>query len=569
MNKIFRNIILLGLLFLSVSCEDFLTRVDPNRLVTENFWSNYKESKASVIAAYAPLTHQALFGRFYYVYADGRSEDLYTTKSSGQEYDFCNFISTNWVSNNILSEMWQDCYVGIFRSNLILENVDKTQLTPDEDPMLIDYMKGEAYFLRGFYYYLLATNFRHFPLITVTPKNDADYYPKKEINRDLIWDRILEDYRAAIRMLPERWDDVSDLGRATKGAAYAHLGRALMFYYGYDKKSADKILVTEAKTAFEAIYGKYSLGKYFDNFLIETEWGPESVFEINFAEYSNITGYPLDDSKNGGQMRSQLRGIEFAPMNLVSGATLCGNWCNYQPTRVAFDRFKEGENDVEKSDPRFGVRDPRKDYTFHFWKTEYRDSIYGNDYAKLLRRDSVSNYGWRKYQMSSTKRSSERVNNLFPGLNIREFRYAEVLLYLAECEAIVGTPGRAVEYINEVRQRPGVDLVPLKKEDYQDVTVLMSQIMYERSVELLGEGRRWYDLLRWGKVKEVFDIYKNYPDEETVTVTDKNGKVFNVIKDYRPVKQKVNNYVEGKNDFYPIPQIELNRNYNLVQDPNY
>jgi hypothetical protein len=75
-------------------------------------------------------------------------------------------------------------------------------------------------------------------------------------------------------------------------------------------------------------------------------------------------------------------------------------------------------------------------------------------------------------------------------------RYADVLLMLAECEAEVGTPAQAANYINEVRARPSVNMPAVVLGSKEQA---IAAVMHERAVELAGEEINNIDILRWRK----------------------------------------------------------------------
>ncbi|MBS1662065.1 MAG: RagB/SusD family nutrient uptake outer membrane protein, partial [Bacteroidetes bacterium] len=82
------------------------------------------------------------------------------------------------------------------------------------------------------------------------------------------------------------------------------------------------------------------------------------------------------------------------------------------------------------------------------------------------------------------------------GYNQRIFRYAEVLLMLAECEAEVGTPGAAAGYINEVRNRASVHMPAVAPANHD---AAIKAVMHEKTVEMAGEEVNNIDILRWRK----------------------------------------------------------------------
>jgi starch-binding outer membrane protein, SusD/RagB family len=99
---------------------------------------------------------------------------------------------------------------------------------------------------------------------------------------------------------------------------------------------------------------------------------------------------------------------------------------------------------------------------------------------------------FRKYNIYEYVRSGFHPG----GVNQRVYRYADVLLMLAECEAEAGTPAQAAVYINEVRSRVGVAMPAITLTTKNDA---LKAVMHERAVELCAEEVASIDILRWRK----------------------------------------------------------------------
>jgi len=123
------------------------------------------------------------------------------------------------------------------------------------------------------------------------------------------------------------------------------------------------------------------------------------------------------------------------------------------------------------------------------------------------------------------------------GNNYRMIRYADVLLIYAEALNGVNRTADAYQYVNLVRSRVGMPPLPAGMSQSR----FMQQIKHERIVELSGEGWRWADLLRWGELGPELQV--------------------------RDIEFK--NFIKGKNEYYPIPQSDIDLNPNLTQNPNF
>ena len=150
--------------------------------------------------------------------------------------------------------------------------------------------------------------------------------------------------------------------------------------------------------------------------------------------------------------------------------------------------------------------------------------------------DSPDKIYWKKFSSWDPSLSSEYWISAF---NIPIVRYADVLLLYAECLNDRGNSAEAVQYINQVRRRANV---PELSETMSKDEVLKHLQDVERPCELAFEGCRWYDLLRWGIVKQA--------------LTD-HGKRF------------AENFIETKHTLFPIPHDEFLMNPDWEQNPNF
>lgn len=506
--------ILAGLItmFVFQACqEDFLEKVNPNTLDSSNFGYTKEEATNLIVAAYSPLNHNLSYGRWQQIIDNLRSDEVYAEGTGEGRIDLDEFAG---LSANIgaIKFPWESYYTSIFRANLALELISERALSgPDAEKVMVEI--GEAHFLRAYNYFWLLLNYQNIPLITSSPEDRDAFYAAQE-NPEVVWEFVIQEFTNAKPLLPDSWSN-EYLGRATKGAAAACLGRAYLYRYNFFKDGND---LQKAKENFEEVLSMgYSLTPdYFANFSLEGEFNEESLFEIPFVTYNGLTNYGLNHpSRFFGSMRGQ----EFGPLET-------GSWSGQQPTTVGFEAFTDTTFD--------GNIDPRRDATFHYNKPG--ETLYGKSYHTLYGNES-DYVGWKKYQVSMYPEMypAERINGLWPPLNYREFRLGDLLLLLAEVENEMGNISKAVEYVNRVRERAGV--VPLDPSNF-DKAMLSDQLVHERSVELMGEGKRWYDLLRWGKLEQY-------------------------IKPIRP------SFTPGIHEYLPIPANEMATNPNIVQNNGY
>ena len=255
--------------------------------------------------------------------------------------------------------------------------------------------------------------------------------------------------------------------------------------------------------------GNYSLVQdYASIFEFPGENGPESVFEVQYTDVEGA-GFGCLQCSEGNVA------VGFSGVRSYSGPLYSSGFSFNVPTQEAVDQFEPGDRrkDVAILDIEAWAEETGAEYS-----TGYEHTGYFN----------------RKY--IPRKRSAEAQGdlNLTNPNNYRAIRYADVLLMAAEANNRKSSPDdtKAQGYLNLVRERAFGD-------ENHNVTLtgtaLTDAIYHERRVELMGEGHRFFDLVRTGKAADAID-----------------------------------GFVAGKNEVFPVPMEEINfSNGNWTQNPNY
>ena len=368
-------------------------------------------------------------------------------------------------------------------------------------------MKGEALFLRGYFFLELVKVFGSVPLPTDI------IYPNEfnEVKQESVHDGYIlaaSDIRKAIALLPEKSQySVEDLGRATKGAAQAMLARLYLLQVGMDKDAGE--------TLWDSVYfytnnvivsGEYALAaNYATIFEPEGENNVESIFEIQYGESASLNqdvGASPSAIGNTMQIRCGIRGAE--------NEGLPGGWGYFQPTQLLVDEFEDG-------DPRLS------------------SCVYGPNYNSGIVYGIQRNYNLSQMQSEYYNRKlaidpvlEAEALSLAPSngaRNVRVMRYADVLLMHAEAAYHLGKTGEAQNDLEQVRERArnstyckgyndgGRNYVPVNNTTIlPNVTAtgadLLNAIWHERAVELALESHRYWDLVRTGRYLERLDVIK-------------------------------------------------------------
>ena len=539
------NIILAGALLIFCSCnDDYLDIENPNNLSAASFWSSETDIQQGLVATYAALQRDGILG-------GSAATQLPVRSDVGRPNNWnANAIGLNKLTFNensdIVKKRWRDCYIGIYRANQVLTNINNIELNEATKTQ----MEAEARFLRGFFYYSLYRGYNSGSVIihTTVPESRDDFYKSPSPAED-VYNLILSDLEFAYEHLPKQYPN-EDLGRATWGAATAMLG----------KLHINELDYISAKKYFGEILDSnlYSLVPNIgDNFNEEGEMNSESIFEVAFSTLAK-------PGTLGGAADGPL-GSEATSRAITLATTQAGGYRTIMPSYYMTMLFK---NDL--MDPTNPINTTRTGSAKYSMRASSSIAIADDNNTTLYQR--ASNLGGqynngeasylKKFQNWLLDRESDQS---ISGINERVIRLADVMLLYAECLIEMGEPySEALSLVNEIRQRAGVIL--LNETDY-DANSIMEHIMWvERPLELMFEGHdiRWEDLTRWGKVKEQYErlaskkyvlISKVLYEYDPVIHATINGN--NILNEFT---EAATIYQPGVHNYFPIPSTEQNSN---------
>ncbi len=456
----------IGMFAICFSCkEDVLDKQNPNEFTPDTFYKTDTQLVGAVNAAYSSLQSLDLVCREYFFVHDLRSDDM--GSGGGQlETPRAQLLNgTHDPSNSLLLSVWRGWYRLIHQANQVIEIVPTAPAETTTEAMR-NRVVGEAKFLRALAYMDLVVLFGGVPLMDTYVKKVGEDKPRATV--DQVYGLIISDLEDAIAKLPLKSGyDNNNIGRANKQAAQALLARAHMQRGDYDlaKPLLEAIVATGEFDAWKTI-------PYIENFREEREFNAESLFEVAFSY--DFGGSSWDGTGQGTQTEVTFRGQEYGP----------NAWRNVIPSVSLLDEYEKTADGDPKDDPR---------YTDSFY---FIGDKYNNDQLTIT--DMQGNnpkISWKKYQRIYKAASEEQRS----GINMRVIRYTEVLLNLAECENALGNDGDAIDYLNEVRSREGVDMPPYPTANYpvNSPAEVFRAIMHERRVELAGEQIRDRDIARW------------------------------------------------------------------------
>lgn len=463
-----------------LACSEKLDVLDENNPTTESYFKTALELQNGVNAIYSTLRSANLIGREWFFTHDMRGGEC-ASGGAQLEAPRAELLKqpSPAPSNSVMTSVWNGCYQMINRANLVLTKAPGVT----DNATLRDRLVGEAKFLRAWAYFELVSQWGDVPLYT-EPISSSTGFKGKSPAAD-IYTLIVTDLTDAVAKLPATYS-AADNGRATKGAANTLLGKVQMQKGDY----------AAAKNALLQVYGKYSLVNFLWNFdgdiksdagvTVTTghEFNAESIFEVVFVDKGDNNfnwGYVGEGSTSPlSGVRNQEYGITWG--NVIPSDRLLNEFEANDP-RYKLTIYEEGDNILTAPGAVNNIDNLPPPVTLTPAMMNIATSTKGGVTMKRF---------FRKYNIYDYVRSGFHPG----GVNQRLFRYADVLLMLAECEAEVGSPAQAAIYINEVRNRPGVAMPPVVLPTKNDA---LKAVMHERAVELGAEELASIDVLRWRK----------------------------------------------------------------------
>lgn len=575
-NKSILLVALLAMMMIPFSCKkSFLVQTNQFQSTADATFQKSSDVVALINAIYDTYQNSDLLKKSIWYYANFQTHDWF---NYGADIAWNNYQIPATFGQ--LPSLWDNAYIGIARANAALSIIDKAKEKGVVTPELAARLKGEAYFLRGMTYYYLAGSFGGVPLelnsVTdgLTPRS----------SQDSVFKQVVSDMQNAATLLPWKTDlPASELGRATKGAAYGYMGSAQMWIKDY----------AGAITSFNQLNGRYSLLPNFANVHeYNNQNNDESLFEVQF----NVAPGASQTWDGGWQAGGEIAWIDDfgMPWEISGFGYDYGNpglWYSYQ----AGDKRKlltiVGPNDTIQSPGIIAKWGGIKGYPvvksgFAAGNTKYIDDNgkiintcgtllkpwYGDD---GLRSGYYCAKKWRDPNLSGANDNGTGNSAIFGGQNQILLRYAEIILDRAECKVRTGDLAGAAADLKLVRDRAwgGAGLAPAVMQDglryngtaTTPITDPLQQVLSEYRHELTGEYSLFYNLRRAGPGVAAAFIQNAYGTDNTTTPQPypfgptADGKTHGVWRTALPANR----------DLLPIPQKEFRLNPNLTQNPGY
>lgn len=537
------KIILLLISVMSISCDKYLLEEPPTFISASNFWKTAGDARTGVDGVYQKLND---VNNRWWAMIDEYTDDQVAKKKGT---NFSNPLGTHTLtpSSPVLEQfgLYRNWWIGIGRANNVLKFVPAIVMDETEKNMVL----GEARALRGLYYYNLVRAFGDMPMITEGVTTEADFN-KPRVSAETIYDEvIIPDLQFAEVNCRDGLHD----GHITKWTAKLLLSEVYLTRAGWRRTSQGDLIQGDASNWALA---RDKAKEVVDNspnslmtvavvnganvtpacgvpWLDTNPFTPESMLELSYVQtlgYGNWMSRESNGNRTGSGYwgnnkdrplasegnNSQVRSLSFPGRPPGTGS--------YLPTPDLYDEFEDG--------------DQRRDFSL---MTRY-DTPDGNTY--------LSQPTFRKYIDIAYYLGLEGTSFQYTTSNIILYRYADALLIYAEAQNEADGSPNAAAYsaVNAIRNRAGLD----------DLTAGLSQsdfrtaIWHERRVELNGEFKRKFDLVRTNRlVTETTDINLDWTAEQG-SLSDYNN-VYTPFYNDRPAWPD-NEWL------WPIPQSEMDLN---------
>jgi starch-binding outer membrane protein, SusD/RagB family len=518
--------------------------------------------------------------------------------------------NTNTNDDRMTKSLWKLGWYGIRKANMGLENLDKLTDATQEEKNLI---KGQLLFFRGWFHFMFIQYFGGLPYIDrVLPADEKLTLPRLSYHESA--EKAAKDFREAADLLPVNWDNTTagkrTLGknqlRINKIMALGYLGKnylwagsPLMNYESTGNKSYNTDYCKKAAAAFaellqlcesgEAPYKLNEFSKYYLNFYSTGQnWampgGTEAIFR---GPYYGANGSNWGTSKQY-QPAPQIEGgdVKFLPTS---------NYVNYYGMANGLPI-----NDITKADAESGYnpespwkgRDPRfyNDIVFDGVKCVQGSispaSEEVNRYANLFTNGSYRNIstgsrtGYLLYKF--IPRTANKYDNGYSydkSLNIHlpYMRLADIYIMYAEAAAQAynsplgkadGYSKTAVDAINFIRDRPGLEVGHVADKFLGNLDAFMSEVRRERAVELSFEGHRFNDLRRWMLlIESPYTLKKSVEFDRTGTFNT-TDPTQNKVVNLREVVILERKYSQ-KHYWLPLKNADANMYLEFPQNPGW
>ncbi|UCH14100.1 MAG: RagB/SusD family nutrient uptake outer membrane protein [Bacteroidales bacterium] len=499
------NFILITLVLIFSGCTEFLTLEPQDELIREEYWKTETDVVNVLGQAYAKMA-DILDDVYYWTELRGGLLSPNENRVKPETLEFFNFNINEFNEKT----KWKDFYVLI---NLVNTIIEYAPLAKDNDKTFTDIAYNgyiaEAYYIRCLCYFYLVKSFKDVPYITKSySMDDQDFNFAKSSEQEII-DYLITDLNSIVDKAfnldyydPE---DTRRKGRVNVNTVYALLADIYLWNDNYQSciESCNKV----NELSYELVPGD----DYFDIFAEEGN-SSESIFELQFDydEYQTTNKFLDHENKDGDNLYS-----------LTSNNS-------------------QGKKETEVSEylMELYATDDLRQYS------DEGDVTYNSSVLSIWKYEGNAPYDQSIRNRNDRDKEESDANWIF-------YRFSEIHLMKAEAYAEMDDFTKSLEQLNIVRKRAGIV-------DYttENRKILIEEILNERAREFVGEGKRWFDLVRVCRR----DIDNRLPIISGAVISNVDPRSRSAVA----IKLRDTN-----SWFLPVFYIELQLNSQLEQNPFY
>ena len=500
------------------SCsDDYLNTPPRDQMSPDGFYSTPSQCNQGVLGVYADLRYISDYE--YLMMSEVRSDNMWVEPRPDGERSYSEIGTFRANASEVTFEQtWNAWYKLIYDANMALQKIEKCDFANEA---IKNQFLGEAHFLRGWAYFELARLYGNVPLILEPMSSKEANNVKQTDARTVITGTAIPDLEFALDNLPEKGKMVDGLGatvtgRADKSAAQGMLARVYMQLAGFPFNDTEA--ESKAKTYLEQLLAKKS--QYWAPTIDawRSQWLPSnankySVFAIQY--------------RTGGSGNPAIFDMSPELPPSFTSIRIFGN--HIYPNKALMYQFERtqsnGSKDLRGENYSYIHGYDKESASFPTYSQQFEDVTV--DGVTTSQQVNAINY---KYMASKRKCKEFGVDGTIENsmvdyydwpVNYPVIRIEDMMLLYAEILCDEGDIAGAMNQVNEIRSRAGVDLRPTSGISKDEAT---KYIRLERQLELFGKGVRWFDEVRYGTWQQdiinKFNSYSNPDGTDVSSVAD-------------------------------------------------
>lgn len=477
------------------SCADFLVEENKSSATAENFYVTKNGYEALVNSAYATL--RDVYGGTPYMYCAGT--DLFFGAHQDAPLALTTYLSLTPGSPHVSSffeklyQSIQVCNTAVYYNGVSEESVS------------LESRLGEVKFLRAYYYFLLVQTFGDVTLVENMVSEPITHFERNAASD--VYDFIIDELEEAASLVPESQED---FGRVTLDALN-HMLSKVYLTRAYEEYGQENDFQKAAEAAEKVLARRNLYPKYADIFKYMNDNNSEVLFSIQYDEVSLMNGGAHNWDYPWGPL-IQGAGEGVSKKNLL------------HPTEYLYRVYDDYDSRFEGTfwniltNPFYNavLATYTSDIAYYFPRTDEEIANVDNWVKERRRfRENAVIVPMGESWWDGNNQASFPPLKKFDRLQTDDKRYTHDLFlcrvgetYLNAAEAYwqLGNVNRALELVNAVRRRAAMDGHQTDME-IEAAALDLDFLLDERARELAGEGHRWFDLKRTGKLMERTKMY--------------------------------------------------------------